>query len=437
MRSALVPPFALVCVLLGACVAKPTATAPQESASPQEAAASPEAPLVPDYAQALQAHPDDYVAFMRAWLGDAIPDLESSQFVRYVLSGDDRSTQAGADQLLAGNRAFCAANAGEIVSEPPAFTCAGADRKALARLSVSVFHSSADQPATLQFTAESASWLARLTEERMSDYRRVVDTLSGNGVAGDVLLSTGEDFDVVRFGRLSAPDFYALKTPNHGLIWFTDLVSAKWSEQGLSVVERDGDRFVETGEGLTPGNTIVRLRPTLDNQLKAEPLTAEEPFRFVYFDAASKQPRQARVRADGRILQITISTKAARYRSGAIQTRFDKKQKEGFHKTLVADARKAAASTRRRTDQVDLNDAKMRSDLDQVGRVGPCTRTQSEDRLRTGDVSLSEYLVCAQYRQEADTIKANGGELTPDKTPLLFLGRAARAPWYDFNGVLR
>jgi hypothetical protein len=385
----------------------------------------------------LQAHPDDYVAFVRTWLGDAIPDLESSQFVRYVLSGDDRSTQTGADRLLAGNHAFCAASAGEIVAEPPEFTCVGADRKALARLSVSVFHSSTDQPATLQFTAESASWVARLAEERMSDSRRVMETLSGNGVAGDVLLSTGEDFDVVRFGRLSAPDFYALKTPNHGLIWFTDLVSAKWSEQGLSVVERDGDRFVETGEGLTPGNTIVRLRPTLDNELKAEPLTAQEPFRFVYFDTVSKQPRQGRVRADGRILQITISTRPARYRSGTIQTRFDKNQQESFHKALVADARKVAASTDRRTDQIDLNDAKMRSDLDQVGRVGPCTHTQSEDRLRTGDVSLSEYLVCAQYRQEADTIKANGGALTPDKTPLLFLGRAARAPWYDFNGVLR
>ena len=32
-----------------------------------------------------------------------------------------------------------------------------------------------------------------------------------------------------------------------------------------------------------------------------------------------------------------------------------------------------------------------------------------EDRLRTGDVSFSEYLVCAQYRQEAETVKANGG----------------------------
>jgi len=289
----------------------------------------------------------------------------------------------------------------------------------------------------LELSAESAAWVARLTEERMVDYRRVIDTLAGNGIAGDVLLSSGESFDVVRFGRLSAPDFYALKTPNHGLIWFTDLVSAKWSEQGLSVVERDGDRFDETGDGLTPASTIVRLRPTLDNQLKAEPISAEEPFRFVYYDSASQQPRQARILADTRILQITTSAKASRYRGGAIKASFDKKQQEGFRKKLVADARKAAANIGRRSDKLDLDDAKLRSDLDQVGRVGPCAHTQSEDRLRTGDISLSEYLVCAQYRQEADTIKTNGGEVTPDKTPLLFLGRAAHAPWYDFNGILR
>jgi hypothetical protein len=434
MRSALLAIVLPICLLVCACAGRQTSSLPQETAA-SPVSASPA--LIGDYRPALQAHPDDYVAFMRAWLGDTIPDLESSQFVRYVLSGDDPSTQAAAGHLVDGNRAFCTANAGEIVLEAPTFTCAGADRKAISRLSVSVFHATADQPATLQFTAESAAWLVRLTEERMSDYRRVIDTLSGNGVAGDVLISSGESFDVVRFGRLSAPDFYALKTPDHGLIWFTDLVSAKWSEHGLTVIERDGDRFEETGEGMTPGNTIVRLRPTLDNQLKAEPLSAEEPFRFVYWDALSKQPRQARVRADTRILQLTISAKAARYRGGAIQTRFNKKQQEAFRKTLVADARKAAANTGRRSDTVDLDDAKLRSDLDQIGRVGPCTRTQSEDRLRAGDVSLSEYLVCTQYRQEADTIKANGGELTPDKTPLLFLGRAARAPWYDFNGILR
>jgi hypothetical protein len=430
MRSARSIALAAMFLLLGACMTKPgTASVEASPAPPPE--------LIPDYAAALQANPDDYIAFVRSWLGDSAPEFESPQFLRYALSGDDRATQAGAERLLAGNRAFCSANAGEIVSEPPSFTCAGADHRALARLSLSVFHASADQPATLQFTAESASGLARLNEERMSDYRRVIDTLAGNGVAGDVLLSSGENFDVVRFGRLSAPDFYALKTPNHGLIWFTDLVSAKWSEQGLSVVERDGDRFEESGSGLAPGNTIVRLRPTLDNELKAEPLSAEEPFRFVYFDAATEQPRQARVRADTRILQITVSTKASRYRSGAIQARFDKKQQEAFRKTLVADARKAAANTGRREDKIDLDDPKMRSDLDQVGRVGPCVRTQSEDRLRNGDISLSEYLVCIEYRQEADIVKGNGGEVTPDKTPLLFLGRAAHAPWYDFNGILR
>jgi hypothetical protein len=64
-------------------------------------------------------------------------------------------------------------------------------------------------------------------------------------------------------------------------------------------------------------------------------------------------------------------------------------------------------------------------------------RTQSEDRLRNGDISLSEYLVCTEYRREAEIVKGNAGEVTPDKTPLLFLGRAARAPWYDFNGILR
>jgi hypothetical protein len=57
--------------------------------------------------------------------------------------------------------------------------------------------------------------------------------------------------------------------------------------------------------------------------------------------------------------------------------------------------------------------------------------------VRAGDIAYSEYLVCAEYRQEADAVKATGGELSPDKTPLLFMGRAARAPWYDFNGVLR
>ena len=57
--------------------------------------------------------------------------------------------------------------------------------------------------------------------------------------------------------------------------------------------------------------------------------------------------------------------------------------------------------------------------------------------LPAGDVSVTEYYVCAEYRRESDTLLQNGGEVTPDKTPLVFLGRAARAPWYNFDGVLR
>jgi hypothetical protein len=417
-------------VLLAGCTPHPAATSVGETRSHQE--------LIPDYTLALSEHAHDYLAFVRSWLAESSPELESGEFVRYALNGDERATQAGAERLLAGFRAYCAGQSGEVVSEPPALTCVTAGGKALARLSVSVFHASEHQPASLQISAESPAWLARLSEERMNDYRLVLSTLAGNGLAGNVLLSSGENFEVVRFGRLSSPDFYALKTPQHGLIWFSDLVSVKWSEQGLSAVERDGDRFEEMGTELTPSTTIVRLRPTLDNQLKAEPLSADEPFRFVYFDTATQQPRQARVRADRQILQITIaSSRNDRYRAGAINARFDKQQQAAFRKSLMADARKTAANTGKRTDRVNLDDEKLRSDLDQVGRVGPCARTQSENRLRNGDIALTEYLVCAEYRQEADIVKSSGGEVTPDKTPLLFLGRAARAPWYDFNGVLR
>ena len=125
MRSALFPSVLPICLLICACAGKQSSSLPPETAAPPGASPA----LIGDYRPALQAHPDDYLAFMRAWLGDTIPDLESSQFVRYVLSGDDRSTQAASGRLVDGNRAFCTANAGEIVLEAPTFTCAGADRK--------------------------------------------------------------------------------------------------------------------------------------------------------------------------------------------------------------------------------------------------------------------------------------------------------------------
>jgi hypothetical protein len=424
--------LAIVIAALGliACQSAPSSKPPADNSAAEASG------LVPDYQPALGSNAGDYIAFLKTWFQDATPEIDSADIVRYAFSAADKTAELAAERLIAGNEAFCNRSGGKIVRDPAALTCVTADGKAIARLSVQVFHSSAEQPGTLQFTGESAAWMLRLNEAQLADYRRVIDTLSGNGIGGGVLLSSGESFDAVRFGRLSAPDFYALKTPNHGLIWLEDVVSVKWGPDTISITQRSGEQIEDTGKGLAPGNTIVRLRPTANDQLKAEPLTFDQPFRFVYVDPKSKQPRQVRVRNDALILQLTVSRQASKYHAGMIRTRFDKKGAEAFRKSLVAEARKTAANTGRKTETLNLDDAKLRADLDQIGRVGPCTRTQSEDRLRVGDIAYSEYLVCVEYRQEAETVKANGGQLTPDNTPLLYLGRAARAPWYNFNGVL-
>jgi hypothetical protein len=423
--------LALATLVLAACQ-----STPGQKAAPDSSAAEADA-LVPDHAAALQAHPKDYIGFIKGWFHGVKPEIDSADIVRIGLAASDSAAELAAEKLIAGNEAFCTGNGGTIVKEPPALTCVGADGKYIARLSVQVFHSSADQPGALQFTGESAAWMSRLSGEQLADFRRVLDTLAGNGAAGSVLLASGESFEVVRFGRLSAPDFYALKTPNHGLIFLTDLLSVKWGADSVTVAQRNGERFEESAKGLTPGNTIVRLVPTDNDELVAQPLTSEAPFRFVYVDPAVKQARQVRVRADTQILQINLSPKASRYRGGLIATRFEKKERDAFRKSLVAEARKTAASSGKRVDSVDLSDPKLRSNLEQIGRGGPCTHSLSDDRLRAGDIAYTEYLVCAEYRQEAEAVKSSEGQLTPDKTPLLFLGRAARAPWYDFKGVLR
>lgn len=423
--------LALALFVLAACQTMPTSK-PARDTSAAEADA-----LVPDYTAALHQHPNDYIAFLKTWFEGVKPEIDSADIVRYGLATKDKAAELAAEKLIFGNEAFCTQNVGTIVKEPPALTCVAADGKTIARLSVQVFHSSAEQPGTLQFTGESSAWMSRLSEAQLHDYLRALDTLSGNGATGNVLLASGESFEVVRFGRLSAPDFYALKTPNHGLIFFTDILSAKWGVDTLTVVQANGEQFEETAKGLAPGNTLVRLVPTDNDQLVAQALSFEAPFRFVYVDPASKRPRQIRVRADVQILQINLSPKPSRYRGGVIETRFDKKERDAFRKSLVAEARKTAAKSGKRVDSVDLNDAKLRSDLEQIGRSGPCLRSLTEDRLRAGDIAHTEYLVCAEYRQEAEAVKSSEGRLTPDKTPLLFLGRAARAPWYDFNGILR
>ena len=432
-RLYLLPALTIILVLamLTACQDAPSRTAtPDNSAS--EAAT-----LVPDYGPALAANNNDYVAFLKSWFQGSVPEIESADIVRYALSAGDKTAELAAEKLISGNEAFCSLNGGKIVRDPPSLTCVTPDGRAVARLSVQVFHSSPEQQGTLQFTGESAAWMSRLNEAQTADYRRVIDTLSGNDIGGGVLLASGESFDVIRFGRLAGPDFYALKTPDHGLIWLDDVVSVKWSPDTISIMQRNGEQIEDTAKGLAPGNTIVRLRPTANDQLKAEPLTFDQPFRFVYVDPRSKQPRQVRVRNDKLVVQITVSRQPSKYRAGTIRTRFDKKEAEAFRKALVAEARKTAANTGKKTETLNLDDARLRADLDQIGRVGPCVRTQSDDRLHVGDIAYSEYLVCIEYRQEAETVKANGGELTPDKTPLLYLGKAARAPWYNFNGVLK
>jgi len=432
-RSRLLARFATaaVSIAVAACQGMPS-----NKAVPDAATAEAEA-LVASPTSALQSHPMDYIAFLKAWFEGVTPEIDSADIVRYAFTAGDKTAKLAAERLISGNEAFCTQSGGKIVQDPPALTCVAPDGRAIARLSVQVFHSSPEQPGTLQFTGESADWILRLNQAQIGDYRRVIDTLSGNGTGGGVLLSSGQSFDAMRFGRLSGPDFYALKTPNHGLIWFEDVVSVKWGLDTISIVQRSGEQIEDTAAGLAPGSTIVRVRPTENDQLKAEPLTFDQPFRFVYLDPKSKQPRQVRVRTDALILQITISRQPSKYRGGLIQTRFDKKEADAFRKSLVAEARKTALNTGKKTDTVNLDDAKLRADLDQIGRVGPCVRTQSEDRLRSGDIAYTEYLVCVEYRQEAETVKSNGGVLTPDKTPLLYLGRAARAPWYNFNGVLR
>ena len=432
-RLHLLPTLAIAVVALGlpACQGAPSKKAPADSSAADASS------LVPDYRPALESNPNDYVAFLKTWFRAAAPEIESADIVRYAVSAGDKTAEIAADKLISGNEAFCTQSGGKVAQDPPALTCVAPDGRAIARLSVQVFHSSPEQPGTLQFTGESGAWMLRLNETQVADYRRVIETLSGNGIGGGVLLSSGESFDVIRFGRLSGPDFYALKTPNHGLIWLEDVVSVKWGLDTISIMQRSREQIEDTGKGLAPGNTIVRLRPTANDQLQAEPLTFDQPFRFVYVDPKSKQPRQVRVRNDALILQITVSRQPSKYHAGMLQTRFDKKEAEAFRKSLVAEARKTVANTGKKTETLNLDDAKLRADLDQIGRVGPCARTQSEDRLRVGDIAYSEYLVCVEYRQEAETVKANGGELTADKTPLLYLGRAARAPWYNFNGVLR
>src|SRR5271169_3612582 len=115
------------------------------------AASAEAAALIPDYTPALQSNPNDYVAYLKAWFQGATPEIDSSDIVRYVFSAGDKTAELAAEKLISGNAAFCTQNGGTVAQDPPALTCVAPEGKAIARLSVQVFHSSPEQPGTLQF----------------------------------------------------------------------------------------------------------------------------------------------------------------------------------------------------------------------------------------------------------------------------------------------
>jgi hypothetical protein len=63
--------------------------------------------------------------------------------------------------------------------------------------------------AGLEFSVETGESLQRALNLQRARYTQVAEVLSGNGPAGGLVLTSGESFDVARFGRLSGPDYYA------------------------------------------------------------------------------------------------------------------------------------------------------------------------------------------------------------------------------------
>jgi hypothetical protein len=395
--------------------------------------------MIPEYRPALDSHPDDLLAYFRAWLSSDKPVAEEPGAASWSFRGSEASIARGADRLLAGYEAYCNGRQGQVLKDPQAegLRCMGERNELLSQLSVEVLHPKDASATELRFTVETAERLFQAQEAQASRYRQVTYTLAGNGPAGDVLLDSGEALDVLRFGRLTASDAYAVELPQRGLIAFTELLSVRWGEGRVRVMMLDGSVVEEAGPTLTPAKTLVRLVPGTEPQVAAVPLTGEAPFRFVTVDARSKLPRQVRLRSVDQLLKVTVSPKPALYKSGPIETTFEKKERDAFTKTLLADARKAAARLARKPPRLDLDDSTQRDELETLGRGGPCARAQTDAGLKTGDIALTEFFVCAQYRAESSFVLKNGGQLAPDRTPLLYLSKAAGAPWYDFDGVMR
>jgi hypothetical protein len=395
--------------------------------------------LLPDYRPALEARHTDLLAYFRDWLRTTKPVHQDQASVSYAVDGPQAAVSEAADRLLAGYEAFCDRNGGKIetTEDTPGQRCVNADGRPLGQLTVDVIHAVDSTPARLEFAVESGERVARLQAKRTELHARITEALAGNGPSGGVLLAGGEAFEVARFGRLAGPDYYAIQSPRLGLLPFSDFLSVRWIPQGLRVTRPDGIVLTETGRNLTPGRTLVRLVPAGKANVEAAPPNFKAPFRFVVVDRKSKQPRQIRVRDVSQIQEISVSPKPALLAGGPIHVRFDANGQQAFGEALVNDAQKAAGKLRSNPHRLDLTDAKLREDVERMGSAGACAKSQEDGALERGDIALSEYYVCAQYRKESKALLATDGEVTPESTPLVFLGRAARAPWFDFGGVLR
>jgi hypothetical protein len=307
----------------------------------------------------------------------------------------------------------------------------------IASLEIDVVHAAEFQAEQLRFAAETGERIQRMEALRRIQRAQLMQTLKENGPSGNVLLVSGEAFEAGRFGRLSGPDYYAIQVPGRFLIPLVDTLSVRWTDGGMRIVMRDGSVVKETGKAVDATHTLVRLLPSGSDSVETSSMTFDAPFRFVTLDAKTRQPRQVRMRDVSKLLEITVSPRAPLLRAGALNVRPNARERAAFNQTLVNDATRAAKKLKAAPPPLDLADARTREDVERMGRNGPCSKSQSDTALKIGDLSLSEFYVCAQYRKESKALLSNDGVVSTDRTPLVFLGQTAQAPWFDFGGVLR
>ncbi len=415
------------CLLLAGCAG---ATGP--------GARSATAALLPDYAPALRQTDGDVLAFFRAWLGPGRADDDSEGRLAYVVSGEQDEVTHSLDRLLAGYDAFCGRAHGKVATgaNAPGQRCTAADGALLAQLNVDLLHAAEGQPAQLAFNVETGERVQRLQAERHGLHVRLLQAQGKTGPGGSVVLASGAAFEVARFGRLSASDYYAIRVRGQPPIPLADIRSVRWNDNGLVLTWPDGATLVQSGKDTSPARTLVRVLASGNDSVSLGAMTYDAPFRFVVLDGR-KQPRQVRIRNLAEVLEITVSRKPAALADGRLTAQVDRREQERFSQALANEARKAAAKAGAAAATLDLSDPKRRQEIERMGVGGPCATSQSDSAVKSGDLSFSEYYVCAEYRREAKLLLANGGAVTPDKTPLIYLGQQARAPWFDFGGVLR